>query len=180
MLLNTDSDKRETRRKLFLKKVKETAEEKRWKDRGGDEEMMRQVWVLEERRRGERLRGETEFLRAGEDVTVEEEEELRREEAVTTEQLELEAVLKEEQEMMLQEGQHRDQMMDSGNRMEYGGETPYGSDDEEYDDIFMDVIQEEMRMGSQMDVGSSQRQQQVTQVDGDQSMLRTEDMMDMS
>jgi len=28
-------------------------------------------------------------------------------------------------------------------------ETPYGSDDEEYDDIFMDVIQEENRLSSQ-------------------------------
>lgn len=29
------------------------------------------------------------------------------------------------------------------------GETPYGSDDEEYDDIFMDVIEQESRAGSQ-------------------------------
>ena len=43
-------------------------------------------------------------------------------------------------------------------------ETPYGSDDDEYDHIFMDVIQEENRMAAQ----SSQH------ADGDQ------DMMDMS
>jgi hypothetical protein len=28
-------------------------------------------------------------------------------------------------------------------------ETPYGSDDDEYDDIFMDVIQEETRLANQ-------------------------------
>lgn len=44
-------------------------------------------------------------------------------------------------------------------------ETPYGSDDDEYDDIFMDVIQEEQRLSSQ---------QQSSSYPGDQ------DMMDMS
>lgn len=44
-------------------------------------------------------------------------------------------------------------------------DTPYGSDDDEYDDIFMDVIQEEERL-------SSQQQPQVPEQD--------QDMMDMS
>jgi len=47
-------------------------------------------------------------------------------------------------------------------------ETLYGSDDEEYDHIFMDVIQEEYRMSSE------QSQQQPAYVINDQ------DMMDMS
>jgi hypothetical protein len=41
--------------------------------------------------------------------------------------------------------------------------TMYGSDDEEYDHIFMDVIQEEKRMSSQ--------QQQQGHVNGDQDMM---------
>lgn len=49
---------RETRRKLFLKKVREGSEEKRWADRGGDEEIMRCLWVAEERRRAERQKRE--------------------------------------------------------------------------------------------------------------------------
>jgi hypothetical protein len=49
-------DGRETRRKLFLKRVRDSAEEKRWKDRGGDDEIMRVLWISEERER--RIRDE--------------------------------------------------------------------------------------------------------------------------
>jgi hypothetical protein len=41
-----------------LKKVREGSEDKRWRDRGGDEEIMRCIWVAEERRREERQRKE--------------------------------------------------------------------------------------------------------------------------
>jgi hypothetical protein len=53
-----------------LKKVREDSEEKRWKARGGDDEMMRSIWVSEQRRREERQRSEA----MGIDVAVEEEE----------------------------------------------------------------------------------------------------------
>ncbi len=69
---NSGEEGRETRRKLFLKKVREGAEEKRWKDRGGDEEIMRCIWVAEERRREERIRREA----LGLDAEILEEEEL--------------------------------------------------------------------------------------------------------
>lgn len=44
-------------------------------------------------------------------------------------------------------------------------ETPYGSDDEEYDHIFMDVIEEENRMASQ------QQQQILEYLDTDHEMM---------
>jgi hypothetical protein len=44
-------------------------------------------------------------------------------------------------------------------------ETPYGSDDEEYDHIFMDVIEEENRMASQ------QQQQLPDYLDADHEMM---------
>jgi hypothetical protein len=62
---------RETRRKLFLKRVREGSEEKKWASRGGDEEIMRCLWVAEERRRVERQRREA----MGIEGLVEEEEE---------------------------------------------------------------------------------------------------------
>lgn len=49
---------RETRRKLFLKNVREASEEKRWKARGGDDEIMRCIWVSEQKRLEERMRRE--------------------------------------------------------------------------------------------------------------------------
>lgn len=53
-LLHGQGDGRETRRKLFLRKIREDSEEKRWKARGGDDEMMRTIWIAEQRRRAER------------------------------------------------------------------------------------------------------------------------------
>ena len=65
-------DGRETRRKLFLKRVREDQEDKRWKARGGDDEMMRTVWIAEQRRREERIRREALGL---DGITEEEEQE---------------------------------------------------------------------------------------------------------
>lgn len=45
---------------MFLKRVRQSSEDKRWEMRGGDEEMMRALWVSEERRRRERIRMEAE------------------------------------------------------------------------------------------------------------------------
>lgn len=41
-----------------MKKVREDSEDKRWKARGGDEEMMRAIWVSEQKRREETQRRE--------------------------------------------------------------------------------------------------------------------------
>jgi hypothetical protein len=51
-------DGRETRRKLFLKRVREDQEERRWKARGGDDDIMRTIWMAEQRRREERIKRE--------------------------------------------------------------------------------------------------------------------------
>jgi hypothetical protein len=61
---------RETRRKLFLKNVREASEEKKWKNRGGDDEIMRCIWVAEQRRLQERMSKEA----MGIEAPMEEEE----------------------------------------------------------------------------------------------------------
>ena len=43
---------------MFLKKVREDSEDKRWKARGGDDEMMRSIWISEQRRRDTKQRRE--------------------------------------------------------------------------------------------------------------------------
>ena len=57
-------------------------------------------------------------------------------------------------------------------------ETPYGSDDEEYDHIFMDVIEEENRMASQHQFQNQQLQQQSQE--SLPNYLEDHEMMDMS
>ena len=73
-LIHARNDGRETRRKLFLKKVREGSEDKRWTNRGGEEEMMRAIWVQEERKRIE-MREREAGQAAGQEIEEEEEEE---------------------------------------------------------------------------------------------------------
>ena len=159
---------RETRRKLFLKRVREGSEEKRWAGRGGDEEIMRCLWVAEERRRVERQRREA----MGIEVPMEEEEdqeaqmasmdEIMAEEVAMNEEQELEALLgsmSPEESAFNYGSANSNQMgmlfedMDTGNRKSNTApvdqQSIYGSDDDEYDQLFMDVIEQESRMSSQ-------------------------------
>ena len=184
---------------MFLKKVREDSEDKRWKKRGGDDEMMRAIWIAEQRRREERQRREAMGLEA----RVEEEEflslgrflgiggrgcnansrvdEIMADEVALMEEAELEALIANQTAPDAQTGQQDhmppDEEMDSllfsmgeqvrttpSPQLQPSPETLYGSDDEEYDHIFMDVIQEENRIASQSSHPT----------DGDQ------DMMDMS
>ena len=78
------------------------------------------------------------------------------------EEAELEALIANQETQGAQDGQQEkappDEEMDSllfsmdemhAPQHQHPPETPYGSDDDEYDHIFMDVIQEENRMASQ-------------------------------
>jgi hypothetical protein len=156
-LLRKDSDARETRRKLFLKNIRASREDKKWHDRKGGDEMMRVLWIGEERERARRLEGGMESGEAPiedeldfplEQAVTVDAEQLMAEEVAMIEAAELETRLQE----MVPERQEPSQW---GNRPEQTSamdmETPYGSDDDEYDDIFMDVAKEEVRMSSQED-----------------------------
>lgn len=156
-LINRNADEsREARRKLFLKKVREGSEEKRWSNRGlggseGEEEVLRAIWQAEERRREEERRQEARGL----DVEVEEEvdEEMEMEmvdEVALLEERELEALVGAlGQDEWMDELLWENHLSTVQARDQHAQDTPYGSDDEEYDHIFMDVIEEENRMASQ-------------------------------
>jgi len=133
---------RETRRKLFLKQVKEGSEEKRWQKRGGDDEMMRTIFMLEKRREMERRRREA----AKEEVFEMEEMQMEMQDDGG---VDFEAVMREEEELevLMRERERETDMMGEG-------EMPYGSDEEDYDELFMGVIREEMRNSSQQQVQS--------------------------
>lgn len=55
-----------------MKRVREDSEDKRWTARGGDDEMMRAIWIAEQRRREEKQKREAMGMDA---LPVEEEEE---------------------------------------------------------------------------------------------------------
>jgi hypothetical protein len=158
---------RETRRKLFLKRVRDVADEKRWKERGicgnagkGDkeeEEILRCIWLQEERKRDEKKRKEALGVL---DPAVEEEEAgldemmtevLRDEHRESDEYLAmLEALYDPDEDALLMEIEAGYLAPRKGKATARGEtDTLYGSDDEEYDEIFMDVIEEEQRLSSQ-------------------------------
>ncbi len=162
MTRNADEG-REARRKLFLKRVREGSEEKKWRDRNsglveGEDEVLRAIWLAEERRREEARRIEESILGVGigqEEEQVVEEGDLRADEVMADE-----VAMKEEQELeallgSLNQGDGmetllwEDQALAKRMRNQQAQDTPYGSDDEEYDHIFMDVIEEESRIAIQ-------------------------------
>ncbi|KAK0116796.1 hypothetical protein ONS96_012646 [Cadophora gregata f. sp. sojae] len=158
---------RETRRKLFLKRVREGSEDKKWAARGGDEEILRCLWVAEERRRVERQRREAMGIEVPmeEEGDVEEErlmslDEVMAEEVAMSEEQELEAMLGSmgPEESAFNYGSTNSnplgvlfEDMDTVNRTSAPADQQsiYGSDDDEYDQLFMDVIEQESRTSSQ-------------------------------
>jgi len=120
LLTNKSTEaKAETRRKLFLKKVKEGAEEKRWQARGGDEEVMRVLWASEEkeRRMRERILAESSGGGIEEDADVEVEVDL-------DEEMVEEVARNEKEEVdVLVEG--------------------YGRDEEDWDAVFREMLVQE-------------------------------------
>ncbi len=177
---SSSDEGRETRRKLFLKRVRDGAEEKRFKARGladpererEEEEMLRCVWLREERKREERVRTEARALDEMGEEMIDDEDERMAEEVALSEERELEEMmnrLSQDQpsceDVNAMFGMNRSQ---APNLLLQQMESSYGSDDDEYDDIFMDVIEEENRI-------SSQRQEQ--SISG---YMDDQEMMDMS
>ncbi|TGO15244.1 hypothetical protein BTUL_0042g00140 [Botrytis tulipae] len=211
-LLHGQGDGRETRRKLFLRRVREDSEDKRWKARGGDDEMMRTIWIAEQRRRAERQARDAQ----GWAVDVDEQDmqldygagnlsldEVMAEEVARNEEEELEALLSSmteaERRQTLDEAyenvstldeeigpiddkeaaawargefqhlsnQHNMTVMDVERHVNSSSpDTHFGSDDGDYDAIFMDVIQQESYI--------SYQDNQSMDVSGDHEMMDTE------
>ena len=178
---------------MFLKKVRDGSEEKRWRDRKEGEEMMRVLWIGEERERARKLQAGMRGSEVGvEDLFEEGSENFgtfmgdegwlgRFADGYTDEMMVNEVAMREAEELEAvlsnilppnQENQWGQQQYQSASQ---GEETPYGSDDDEYDDIFMDVAKEETRMSTQPQQ-LQQHQQQPPAYLQDQEM----EMMDMS
>jgi len=181
---NSGSEGRETRRKLFLKRVRDVADDKRWKERGigtnpEEEEILRCIWMQEERKREDRRRREASGIAEPAFEDVEEEidaDEVMAGEVAMSEEAELEQyweMISESTQSNTSKLSHPDVHTLPDLRSRYTStsqersETLYGSDDDEYDEIFMDVIEEEQRLSSQ-------------QREPTRAYTEDEEMMDMS
>ena len=128
--------------------------------------MMRTIWVAEQRRREQRQAREAQRLPEEVDGEMAVEgrslDEIMAEEVAAREEEELEALLgsmPQEQDahasLWKTQDQEKESIVPGTPRLRaqlQPPDTPYGSDDEEYDHIFLDVIlEEEKRLGSQQD-----------------------------
>lgn len=137
---------------------------------------MRRIWAAEEKRMEEERKREAASIGVGlEDILEFEDDEnsivLGSQdemlvEEVARDELEWEAFLE-----MMEDQRQQQQPRKEPRQEQPQGETPYGSDDEEYDDIFMDVILEESRTAIQ--------QQHLHEEHGQENPADM-DMMDMS
>ncbi|PQE30475.1 hypothetical protein CJF32_00010238 [Rutstroemia sp. NJR-2017a WRK4] len=213
-LIHGQSDGRETRRKLFLRRVREDSEEQRWKARGGDDEILRTIWTAEQRRRAERQAREAACWamdEGHEEVDMDLQafgaslnlDEVMAEEVARKENEELEAILSSMTEadrrqtldaaydsvLILDEeigptdemeaaswargdlqpslSQHDAMVMDIQRQMNASSpDTTYGSDDGEYDAIFLDVMQDEsLLLGSSFQSVTMQTDQEMMDMD---------------
>ncbi|KAI9785729.1 MAG: hypothetical protein M1839_008746 [Geoglossum umbratile] len=139
-LLHSMDHDRERRRNLFLKKVREQGEDRKWKARGGEEEIMRSIYVSEQKRwEATQARIAREIL-----APQEEDEDLSMagpsnpivtqiiNDPLSEENAELEALVS------LWESQRP-----AGNASQTSAPPNSSSDDEEYDRLFLDLINQE-------------------------------------
>ncbi|RKF62031.1 hypothetical protein OnM2_036006 [Erysiphe neolycopersici] len=137
-------EERATRRILFLNRVKEAGEEKRWRKRNGgfgegDEEIMRALWLTEKKNWQEQQRRE-----ASGQLFPEEYEELDETQCVDKDSTRLEDFLDEE-DLNLSDFYLAQDAEQAANSIPTKSQKLYtcDDDDDEYDHIFMEVIQQE-------------------------------------
>ncbi|KAI0998489.1 hypothetical protein K3495_g9706 [Podosphaera aphanis] len=142
---NTGSrnEERETRRNLFLKRVREASEEKRWRERKvrtgeTDDEVLRALWIAERNRWKEQRRQEAlnlEFPGELEDIPEEMSE-------AENELHELDQIILEEERSYLNLEDAWVETVAGQTEIPSIGAS-YENEDEEYDHIFMQFIEEE-------------------------------------
>ncbi|KAI9751727.1 MAG: hypothetical protein M4579_005946 [Chaenotheca gracillima] len=137
---------RQRRRESFLKRVKEGGDERRWQARGGEDELMRTIYLSEQRQwreAQERIAQGVESGMLDERLRDEEEwaETTQNEMNATDSSQQVEALLLQEQQELEELAASMDaHQMQSGEPM---SESNYGSDDDEYDSLFLDVVSRE-------------------------------------
>lgn len=170
---------RETRRKLFLKRVREESEDKRWDKKGGDDELLRSIYIADHKRSiGRNLRDDAAYDETPEDYdlkidnsepTMSQQASITRpispnleqqmaEEVARQEEAELQAYL----EMMEAENSTYQQQQAQPPHQQYPQQyqqpnTPHiqasASDDIDYDRMFDDMIMDDAADATEQDNG---------------------------
>ncbi|KAI9771303.1 MAG: hypothetical protein M1840_002273 [Geoglossum simile] len=154
LLHSTDHD-RERRRNLFLRKVREEGQDRKWKARGGDDEVMRSIYISEQKRwEAKQARIAREIL-----ASQEEEEDILVVDSGNTEDARIIDDLLDEENAELEA---LVSLWESPQSVNNGNSTPAptsilpnsGSDDEEYDQLFLDLVNQEYNGQDQENFGA--------------------------
>ncbi|RYP53843.1 hypothetical protein DL768_001294 [Monosporascus sp. mg162] len=141
----------DSRRKLFLKNVRQRADDKTWQRRGGDQEALKLEWSLLDRRRREMKNSDIDGLVFEDEI--DDIPELHAEApgpAQEADEMMVDAVMQEEE----QELEAMLSMLEaqSSSQVPARPDMPSLSDDDDYDSIFMDLLSQQQQRSSSPDL----------------------------
>ncbi|KAI1085125.1 hypothetical protein F5B20DRAFT_131108 [Whalleya microplaca] len=146
-------DVQESRRNLFLKNVRQRADDKKWERRGGDQEALKLEWATIQRRWREQKNTDLDGIMFEDEL--DDIPEFSQESSQDSDDIMVDTLAQEEEEelnamlSMLETQSSPQQPVQQS-------EPPSLSDDEDYDDIFMDLLSQEEEGSSQDFVSSGQ------------------------
>ncbi|KAL2178089.1 uncharacterized protein P884DRAFT_299345 [Thermothelomyces heterothallicus CBS 202.75] len=153
-VLKRREDAQESRRRLFFQNVRQRQEDKRWEMRGGEDELLKLEWLRLQRERAQAREAEVaQYLGTLDaDLAAQEEEEIRMQEKHARQ--DLDALMADA--VAQQEEAEIEALLSALEGQEESSQSPAQfSDDEDYDGLFMDLIQQEQgeqEMGHSQDV----------------------------
>ncbi|KAK7970291.1 hypothetical protein PG988_009364 [Apiospora saccharicola] len=145
-LRQTRENAQESRRNLFLKNVRQRQDDRQWERRGGDQEILKLEWSLLDRRRRQQKESDIDGFVFDDDI----DEEIPREAAAMTtgdsrppgddiDDMMLDA-MEQDEDAMLSMYEAEALSTQPQQRVPPRPDSPFMSDDEDYDNIFMDLL----------------------------------------
>ncbi|KAK6843104.1 hypothetical protein PG987_003964 [Apiospora arundinis] len=160
-LRQTRENAQESRRKLFLKNVRQRQDDKKWERRGGDQEVLKLEWSLLDRRR--RLQKESDVDGFVFDDEIDEDPSLEATAATTAgdfsnppgddiDSMMLDAMEQDEDAMLSMYEAEAHSTQPPQQQLHQGApprpDSPFLSDDDDYDNIFMDLLSHQQQGNS--------------------------------
>ncbi|KAI1395056.1 hypothetical protein F4819DRAFT_492853 [Hypoxylon fuscum] len=149
----------EGRRSLFLKNVRQRADDRQWLRRGGDQEALKLEWSMLDRQRRQQKDADLDGIVFEDEI--EDIPELQRESPQNPDDMMVDAIAQEEEEelnAMFSMYEAQSSRLSQPSQPPMQTEPPALSDDEDYDDIFQDLLSQQegstqdLALSGQMDI----------------------------
>ncbi|OTA99884.1 hypothetical protein M426DRAFT_324774 [Hypoxylon sp. CI-4A] len=137
-LRQTRENAQESRRNLFLRNVRKRADDKKWERRGGDQEALKLEWMVLNKQRRDQKNADIDGIVFEDEI--EDFRELQQQEATQNpDDMMVDVIAQEEEELNAMLSMFESQSSQPLPRPS----SPALTDDEDYDDIFMDILSQQ-------------------------------------